>query len=85
LSSSFVARDRDLLGNDHDEVVAGIDMRGEDRLVLAAQACASSVHRRPSVLLVASMTNQSRFHAIGFGADRFHNRKLEAPALNGLA
>src|SRR3546814_8399969 len=34
----LVAGDVDLLGVDHDDVVAGVDVRGVDRLVLAAQA-----------------------------------------------
>jgi hypothetical protein len=34
----LVAGDVDLLGVDHDDVVAGVHVRGVDRLVLAAQA-----------------------------------------------
>src|SRR5690606_33254533 len=38
LVGQLVAGDVDLLGVDHDDVVAGVDVRGVDRLVLAAQA-----------------------------------------------
>ena len=80
LSSQLVAGDGDLLGVDHDDVVAGIDVRGELGLCLPRRRRASSVDRRPRVLPVASTTYQSRFTLSGLALNVFISGDSEAPA-----
>ena len=56
----LVARDRDLLGVDDDDEVAGVDVRRVLRLALAAQPSAICVASRPRVFPSASTRYQSR-------------------------
>jgi hypothetical protein len=52
----FLAGDADLLGVDDDDEIAGVDVRGVSRLVLAWRMVAMLDARRPRTSPAASMT-----------------------------
>ena len=73
------ARHANLLNVGHNDVVAGINVRGKLWLVLTTQAASDFCGGRPSTLSVASTTSHSRFlHAIWRKKSSFETPSLYA-------
>ncbi len=57
---------------DHDDVIAGIDVAGEDGLVLAAKQDGGFLGHTADNLIVGVDNVPLAFHLLGLGAESFH-------------
>ena len=74
---ALAAGEHHLVGIDDDDVVAVVDMRGEGRLVLAAQAQATIVARRPTTRPLASISTHFFSMSAGLAEKVFMTSPLE--------